>query len=250
MRMRNAALLAVALSTLASCARQFPAGGADSGAAHLVGFTALLSQARPPLSTDGLVGHWLFNGTGANSFGPSTAMTLTGGAAYVDNAVSLTLGQDINATVNGANQIATTIALNFYPMGNYGAAPQYDETTMFTGSTGTRWVILAINSSGQFVVRLSNGTYTHAFGTVTPNTWHNAVVALNSSGYSLRVWIDGVAQTPVSYNPAVVLFNSDYGIRVYNASSAHEWIGYLDNILVYNRSITESEAQGVVGVMR
>lgn len=240
----------LAITLAFSCAGKFPSHGASEIAANVIGFTALSSQLRPPLSTDGLVGHWLFNGSGANSFGPSTAMTLSGGASYVDNAVSLTLGQDYAATVNGANQTATTIALNFFPMGNYGAAPQYDETTMFTGSTGTRWVILAINSSGQFVVRLANGSYTHPFTTVTPNTWHNAIVALNSSGYVLRVWIDGVAQSQVSYNPAVVIFNSDYGIRAYNASAAHEWIGYVDNILVYNRAITDSEAQGVVGVMR
>lgn len=251
MRHVAGSIAGISLLFLVCCTSRFPDSEADTAAQALLfrGLTTSSARTVPPLPTAGLVGRWLFDGTYANSNGASSTLTPSGGPTFVDNSLQTAIGMDVGGTVSGATSAEVTIALNFYPTGNY-LATQYDETTMFSGSTSTRWIILAINSAGLFTVRLQNGTYTHNFAYVAPNTWHSAVVAMRASDTSLRVWVDGVAQTPVTYNPTVTIFQADYGIRIYNAGAAHDFVGRLDNWMIYNRSVSDSEVEGILGAMR
>lgn len=196
---------------------------------------------------DGLVGLWTFDGT-------DTISSITDRSGQGNN------GQFIGSATSSAKRIGKLgQALNFDSLNNRIALSATTSLTTFTMSTWFRTSstsqisILfgdsAANTNGGNKIAMNGGNFFLRSGGVqctsvtvpTDTNWHQVTVTRNDTN-SWVVYKDGVANSSCGTNPGNATFNLNT-LGANGADSSQKFDGVLDDMRIYNRSLTAAEAK-------
>lgn len=210
---------------------------------------------------NGLIGYWKLdegngsttndssgNGINGTLNGPTwsegqfgKALSFDGNDDYVvmddlhdENVTSLTISAWINSPFDQIGYVFYSGTYGEFLLGNGQQA--YDQPEI----TG--------NDTADFSVHLSNGIMYDVFSTpMTPNTWH-FLTGVWTKGSSIKIYVDGVLSGENDAIPDSYLLNvgTSYGTRIgdYGTSRGVPFYeGSVDNIMVYNRTLTAEEVQ-------
>ncbi len=119
--------------------------------------------------------------------------------------------------------------------------------------------ILSINTGGDHfnnIITMSRYALTNQFYTVTQNNvyqssplpfgrWLNVVYIMDSSYPYIKVYVNGV-QLPLNSPPSPTSVGGDVYLGAWsNPSYVHELFGYLDEVAIWNRSLTQAEIEAL-----
>jgi hypothetical protein len=224
------------------------------------------SSAIKSTGTNGLIGYWTFDGK--DMFPNIVDVTGRGNAGRLSGSTATTtvIGKNGQALkLNGVNQYVTLTQASGLPI--YSTTSPYSISLWFNGGYNGMFYGEGGNNDAFFGIGIQNietGTgrvrtvfrcngyvgldgQTSAF-TLTPgeNKWHNIVWTDN--GGTAKMYIDGIedpAYGSVSWNHGVcntTLPNSYLGVLPDSFGPAYFYPGALDEVRVYNKALTPSEA--------
>ncbi|GAA4586492.1 hypothetical protein BJY16_007931 [Actinoplanes octamycinicus] len=115
-------------------------------------------------------------------------------------------------------------------------------TAVSENTAGANAVSLGYDQpAGQWVMRVltSGGTTVPVYGDVTApviNQWVHLVGVHDDYNNTLRLYVDGVAQSSVAFSsiPAVAVTALQIGRRLSGGSTVEPWLGQIDDVRVYN----------------
>ena len=209
-------------------------------------FASAITAAPTSTLTNGLVSYWKFDetsGTTANDDWGTTDLTNSG------------------ATVNQAGTSGTSY--QFAPNDYVGNIEAFKYTTAFslslmirtsntTGNeapignfhwTGDGYDLVRMATTGYLEWTLRNSTSGSALVEYTTNVadgnWHH--VACIYDGSYARLYVDGVAATPVAFSYTISYNAANRFCIGTRENDDNFYTGYIDEICVYNRALTASE---------
>lgn len=211
----------------------------------------------PPTRDRGLIGYWMFDGSGS----------ITNGQAI---GLSDASGRGNNGTASNVNTTGMSFAT-----GKVGNAVQFDGAddcvdipTISLGNTNwtaAMWVktasiaekSLLSNSSGgpvqnllgmnisKILYRHYDGVWRYEYGTssvISDNNWHH-LVWVNRSDRTIDLYVDGVKESTAL--PSLITNTGPLNRLGGSWSGSHFWIGFIDEVRVYNRSLLTSEINNI-----
>ncbi len=223
-----------------------------TGALTIAGKTFLVTQEGTGISSDGLVAYYPFNGDANDSSGISEVMGLNN-TEFVDNTLYLngeyvydTNGYRAIANISGFDYRAFSVSLDFYSM-------DFSKPNILTGGTSYRWFGLRYNN-GNLQLTLNNQRYVHTFTNTSleANNWHNVVCSFDLENKKIITMLDGEVLPEI-------LLDSDFQLNIIgsgsedfdkkftftNYSNGSVFYGYVDNLMIYNRALSEAEIQAL-----
>ncbi len=209
--------------------------------------------------TNGLVGYWPFNGNANDESGNGNNGTVNGATLTTDrfgdsnSAYSFYGNNDYVeiATNNGSfNSQTYTISFwyktnatpytGFYPRGiisrsNSSGSPSnvYDNYCIFEGGGS-----LALNYQGAGT-QMNTPSGIDWVTQVNNDSWHHINVTVNSD--SLKTYVDGILVKKLPYLAGITFQNYPIRIGKSNHSFWSEYNGYIDDIGIWNRALTQQE---------
>ena len=202
----------------------------------------------------GLIGYWAFDETSGTNAIDSSGNNKTG---IVNGAIWTTGGHLNNAlSFDGTNDLVT-ISDNFDPTAYteivWVKPSAISSRNIFvrTSSSGptVNWSHqIWINSTGQFVASLYDGSGKNITGTtiITPNTWYVVAVTASNNGQMI-LYVNGV-QEGAPVNIGTMWTGGD---RYYVGSNSGGGVGYfqgtIDEVKLYNRVLSSTEIAGISG---
>lgn len=203
-----------------------------------------------PQLTNGIISYWRVDETGV----PDKISDLPGvnDAVFLDN-VTVEKGIVKNALkFNGSARVNVLCdsSLYFYPQESF-SIEMWVKTSqsgggekIFLGKRGgyTKYFI-GLNSSNQvkFEIEDSTGSVTTVVGpTINDGNWHHIAGVLERQNNRLRIYVDGTRYSTVKPFHPSGFFNYDPLTMGY-FEYANFFDGYLDEIAIYNRALTQSE---------
>ena len=205
--------------------------------------TATMAQ----VPTNGLVGWWPFNGNANDESGNGNNGTLIGSPALTsDRFGNPNKAYSFNNTHNYIN-CGNNSSLNFNGPFTMSAWVKTASNYNNCGILG-RW-----NNSpgnyGHYLLYLNIGQVTGAIG--LPNTYANAsfnffdnnwhFYTILFDGNNVKVFIDGGLASQQIFTGALNNVSQDFLIASYSLNAAQAFVGEMDDISVYNRSLTQQE---------
>jgi hypothetical protein len=224
------------------------------------------------------VARYRFNGDGSDSTWISSDFALTNTSFMNNDKLYLNGKYDLDCPNCGYTAIANiagldsnvgfTISLDFKPDAGWNGTPvpippscTPGFTTcgytgnIITGGTSNRWFRLRRDGTpgelGKLQVTLNNTidpsknfAHTYSGVTLSTETWYNVVISVDLSAGSIIAFLNGVALEPVSLPSDFILdadFNTDNQITFTDYSSAGVFWGSVDNLIVYNRALSDSQ---------
>ncbi len=202
-----------------------------------------VSQTSFAIPNNGLVAYWPFSGNAVNQISATNNLTVSGAVLTKDRA-----GQVSSAYHFSGPNDSIQIPAAFYSNVDSNFTISY----WFKSHNHTRMQPFNINDGGAYTTNLnfsfndgaalynywnSAGSNNIIFGQIsqlTDNFWHNLI--LTKKDTVLKVYIDGtehgstIYNSPININKAITLSGKFY-----------HWIGDLDDISIYNRSLNQSE---------
>jgi hypothetical protein len=232
-----------------------------------IGLTAAtMAQTVPSyVPTNGLVGWWPFNGNANDESGNGNNGTVNGatlttdrfgnaGTAYSFDGVSnlITVQHNTSLEFTGSQQtISYWVLLPAYQ--NTGKANNNIYKASYgTGPNGFRSIFYNINGATEILCYIANGSYTTAKtvgGNYTTllalNTWHH-IIYTNDNSF-LKLYVDGILITMTPNNGTIIGSSTSPlyfgGPNQPNSSTDSFFAGNMDDIGIWNRSLTECEIQ-------
>ncbi|PYK02882.1 MAG: hypothetical protein DME23_00865, partial [Verrucomicrobia bacterium] len=116
----------------------------------------------------------------------------------------------------------------------------YHDAAIFAYSTGGYG--LAITDEGHLSLTKVWNSNVGSTLTVTDTNWHH--VAVTKSGGAVVFYVDGVADTPVTYDPGFT-FTSQAAIGDNPDNPGVGFFGRIDELSIYNRALATSELQSI-----
>ncbi len=101
--------------------------------------------------------------------------------------------------------------------------------------------ILYESTNGNIYFQIFDGAAKAAYAPITTGVWHH-VVGTYSQGGVVNIYIDGVKGTP-SATSAGTLLTSGSIVLSNAATNANVYVGYLDELAIYNRALSLREVQ-------
>ncbi|OHA79276.1 MAG: hypothetical protein A2747_02435 [Candidatus Yonathbacteria bacterium RIFCSPHIGHO2_01_FULL_44_41] len=212
----------------------------------------------------GLVGLWSFNGpdmSGTTAYDRSTSGnngTLTNGPLRAIGKVGQGLYFDGTDDYVAVPHSAT---LNSYPLtvsawfktsmtGNAGIVNKYVSSSAngyqlyFNNGTLCAWYI---RDGGNHV--WNGGNCSLGAGGLNNNTWHNAVFVVDSSGGAM--YVDGTLRATQVWSGSPGVITTTQGISIgYYPNSAGNFRGFIDDVRIYNRALTQVEVTQLYNIGR
>ncbi len=202
----------------------------------------------------GLVGYWPLNeGSGSTAVdlsGNGNTGTWNGASAYAPGKVGTYAAQ----TSGGTNYIRTNPLANFSTgSGDFSVALWFYNTSSSYVSGGelglfsddiypTNGFRFGFNTAGYLALRSSEDGGTMNFGYPGPfsvNTWYQAVAVYSSSTQTGYLYLNGSLVASGSGRVVTPTGNSYIGMM----GGYPSWVGYLDDVRVYNRALSAAEIQ-------
>ena len=231
------------------------AAGGINDLGQIVGYYHDLSGIRgflaTPAATTGLLGYWLFDGTGTDASGNGNNLALYGGADFAagqfGQALSLDGTQGTYAQQPTDNTAFDFIASDFTIQvwvktaaftNGQGEAILAEK---FSGASGPGWTLYAASQDILFYAdgqAILNGGLT---GTILTDSWNEVVV--ERSGGNFHLYFDGndiadatySAQFQGSANPLLI------GARDAEDGRNYDFSGLIDNVAIWNRALSPDE---------
>jgi len=257
-----------ALASLMESERHAPSAARDGGtdfARFEVGTNLSLWT-----SASGLVGYWSFDGTGSiannqiaglrdtsgrDNHGTASNANATGMAfvpGRVGNAVSLDGVDDF---------VRVGIGTRYFPLPRFTICNWVRTPGLASGMTAngifslTFGLVHLLNGSGQFVVRIDDGTTLQSF-TVTPdnlhnNQWHHLCSTFD--GTHLHMFINGVSRRSDLVTWQGTTRWSTNGVHVgvdNNHDIMYRFNGLIDEVRIYNRALSAAEIRTIFNATR
>jgi len=200
------------------------------------------------LTTNGLVGYWSFDGSstlGVNSVAGNTALISGGSPAYT---TSGKFGGGL--LLNGSSYLSGSV-LNL-PTGSssYSIGGWIRNTTLGTqgilgwGNWGTTNQTNALRTSNNSIYHYWWGNDVNPAmpsGQTLLNTWHHVIATYDGS--TRKIYLDGAL---LSSAAASGLNAQNMNFRIGSTNNSENFIGTLDDIVVYNRALTLAEVGTVM----
>lgn len=237
----------------------------------------LLSLTATAQLTNGLIGHWTFNGnandvSGNNLNGTSTQVTYVPGklglpnTAASFNGTSSFISIPYNSVMNTAKfSIAAMVKVNGFYKGTCQAnailwrSDQFYSgyySLLFFDNPYTNNCNIVDTTKNVFAGQVGNLTGSNTAQwkytpTVVPNQWYCVVTTFDST--QSKVYVDGVLMSTFNVSPGP-LGSSNKGIgigaNIFNASSNYPyWLnGEIDDLRLYNRVLSPSEVSSFCGL--
>ena len=233
---------------------------------HLLITSFLFAQTLPAyLPADGLVGWWPFNGNANDESGNGNNGTVNGAtlvndrngdssAAYNFNGVS----DHILFSSDNLPSGERTISVWFYS-NDIGNGPSGRAILGYGGqSCGQSWNMTldnqgSLNGANAYEVNSHCNLFsvTSSYGTNVPNgSWHNWIVITKPSGTSFfidgslihdeMVYINNTIVAGKNFCVGTYTFVNGIGALITDPNNT-PWMGYLDDIAIYNRALTQEE---------
>lgn len=207
-------------------------------------------------TTSGLVGLWHFNeGTGTTAYDESVFKN--NGTLYGTNILWNTSGKygsalQLNSSGTGQSSVNVSNSNSFNIINNVtleawvylqAASVQYgiiQKPNNNTNSISFRLVTLATTGNFYGSVLFADGTYSSAQTPNPPtlNTWYHVVYIYD--GNNSKIYQDGILQTTSSAVSKTINSSTD-PLVIGGLPPSNELIGMLDEVAVYNRSLTATE---------
>ena len=212
------------------------------------------------IPTNGLVGWYPFNSSGADASGNGNNCTVygaslttdrfgTSNSAYYFNGYSDYMLSSFAPLTNTPFSISAWVmddSLSNFPIIILGSSIVNNNRLGFYGSSGS--TLIAIGTAGANEIQSTNGN-------VTVNSWHNVIVVCNGYSTSQVVfYIDGVQYTsntssgtnvPLPINNTGFTIGRDTCNSSCGATFAH---GKIDDIGIWNRALTQQEVSQIYNV--
>jgi len=225
---------------------------------QLVGLIALawfgllastVAQATP--LSDGLLGYWQFEGSGADSSGNGNTLTLNGAAGYgpglFGQALSLngTIGTNASMTTNntafdfGSSDFTVQAWAKFNAAGNPASSIQI-LIEKFFGGTGPGWTLYTDGNTIQFY---ADGASVSLVGGVSnvANSWEQFVITRTGNVWDLY-WDDNlVATTTIAHSLSGTTNPLLFGARDPQDSDNFTLNGLEDEVAIWNRGLSASD---------
>jgi len=110
-------------------------------------------------------------------------------------------------------------------------------------NTGSNYVTLKTDANGYFLGYLNDNVRTYSVD-VTDNAWHHAVLTWNAT--NLDLYVDGTVRSSIGHVTAPSYSSTEDVMIGKRADTGTEnWIGQLDELAFYNRSLTASEVSNI-----
>lgn len=203
-----------------------------------------------PLLTNNLISYWRMDENGT----PSYLIDLPG----VNDAQVITPITPSIGIVNGSQKFSGSTRVNilddssmyFYPSESFSIETWVKTTQsgggekIFVGKGGgyTKYS-LGMNSSNQakFEIEDSSGAITSVIGpTINDGNWHHIVGVVDRANNRLRIYVDSVrTNTTKTFHPSGFFSYDPLNFGYLHYSNYFD--GYLDEIAIYNRALTQSE---------
>ena len=194
--------------------------------------------------TNGLYGHWKFENNAEDSFGAydGTATNVTYVAGKSGNAASFN-GSTSKVVIG--NVIKPTTAMSFSVWikdGGQSAEKHVISHTIYDGAwKGWRFTRYSDNAAGVLITDGIGNFLDVAFGSTYSNdVWHHVVFTWN--GTTAYVYQDGTKNSGWTFTPDIgygTTHNLTFGA---NDSGAQVYDGEIDELRIYNRALTDAEA--------
>ena len=201
-----------------------------------------------------LMGHWKMDGDATDSSWYGLSSTIINDPVWdpngrIDGAVKLD-GVDDRIRVDDykgvlAGQSRTTCAWikTSQALGEIVTWGEYEVD-------GGRWV-MRISSSGVLNVQVGGGTIS---GTtvITDGIWHHVAAVLDNDESpnldEVKLYVDGTEEAVPGTSVAInTVYSKNVKIGVYG-STARYFNGWLDDVRIYSRALTEAEIQALAGM--
>jgi hypothetical protein len=230
--------------------------GADLSGDNAVDANDLNIMANIWLADFSLRGHWQLDGDAADSswFGLSSTITSDpvwdpngriDGAVKLDGIDDKIKADDYKGVLGGQSRttcawIKTSQALTIGEIISWG---EY-------GVDGARWV-MRINSSGVLNVQVGGGTISGS-SVLTDGAWHHVAAVLDNDGSpalnEIKLYVDGTEEAvPGGSVEICTSYTNNVKIGVYG-DTANYFNGWLDDVRIYDRALTEPEIQALAAM--
>ncbi|MBL7912718.1 MAG: T9SS type A sorting domain-containing protein [Bacteroidia bacterium] len=201
------------------------------------------SQTSFAIPNNGLVAYWPFNGNTANQITAVNNASVSGATLTKDRA-----GQASSAYRFSGSNDSIYIPAGFYS----NVDSNFTISFWFRSRNQNRMQPLNINDGGFYTSNLnfsfndgsavynywnSDGDNNIVFGQTnefTNNIWHNMILTKKDS--VLKIYVDGLEKGSANYNATV---NINKAITL--SGKFYHWAGDLDDIAIYNRSLSQVE---------
>ena len=194
----------------------------------------------------GLINEWQFTGNTTDSVG-SNNFTNNGSAPLTTDKNSVS---NQAYSFNGTSQYFSTSSISQISKSlPYSVSVWFKQNT----TTGVRTIYQNTPATNNYNGLQMNGTtltagiyngssyFAQKNGTVSDTNWHHAVVTFDGTS-TLKLYIDGIEQTSTGTNPQLDTTNAFY-VGARTGATKQYWNGNLDEVKIYNRSLTDTEVK-------
>lgn len=211
-----------------------------------------------------LVGSWSFEGVGQNvvdssnynnhgtlgtnaSASPNDSTRVAGysgkGMEFdgINDYVNVPADNSLNMSSSGEVTLSTWVNLNDWP-NNYGIAGRYDY-----GDGSQRYgYMLYTKSGGEFRFQVANDTHSYPSATgFSTDKWHHLVGTYDGS--DIKIFVNGDLEGTASHSAGIGV--PSYGFRIGTVDDTFTNMnGTIDEVKVYNRSLSTSEVQALYNI--
>ena len=202
--------------------------------------------------TSGLVGWWSGNGNANDSSGNGNNGSISGTVTYQAGKIDQSFGFAGNGgiTINDTSLSLSPSSLSaetwfkvggqyfgsefmILYKGNYDPYPHMAYSIEIDGSTNK---LKGRSDSAGFMEILSQQA-------VNDNLWHHAVLTIDNTSKTAKLYLDGILQNSVNFTGVVQQSSEPLSIGKYYYNSMYNFSGAIDEIRVYNRALSSIEIQ-------
>ncbi len=226
----------------------------------IIGLALAMAQLPNYVPTNGLVGYWQFNGNTNDASGNGNNGTLSGAVlandrfGNINNAYIFDTSPDKIVIPNSTQlQLTNSYSISVWikPINNvYGSGPNYHSIVEKWGGIGDASYLIGLRPNGVPFFDTDNGTTTTELDSDQPilnNIWTNVVFI--QSNDTASIYINGILDTMRTNMNIPFVMSNDLNFAAndpYNLGSALDsYEGYLDDIGIWNRVLTQSEIENL-----
>ena len=223
--------------------------GADLSGDNVVDVNDLKIMANDWMVDFSFCGHWKLDGDASDSswFGLSSTVTSdpvwdpngqVDGAVKLDGIDDKIKADDYAGVLGGQSRTTCAWIKTSQALAEIVTWGEFDVT-------GGRWV-MRINSSGVLNVQVGGGTISGS-SVLTDGQWHHVAAVLDNDGSpdlnEVKLYVDGLEEAVPGISVAIsTSYSNKVKIGVYG-STANYFNGWLDDVRIYDRALTDPEIQ-------
>jgi len=215
------------------------------------------SDLTKPTPTGGLVGYWKFDEVSGTEVTDSSGFGNTGSMAGGDLHTSSNCKKGFCASFDGGTTkyinipYSASLRPSSFTILAWARPASFPVPGYYLGiitnqlSSPSPGVNLAINSTPNIVSLFNGATYMTWSSPITTNTWYHVAVSHDGSDNSNRLYVGGTRRVgPTTISVPAANTATQIG-RFYTNTTNHGMNGLIDEVLFYNRALSENEIKAI-----